>query len=889
VTERPSPRRIFRLPLRRNRVIRDVDDELRFHVEMRREDLLREGWSEEDAAREARRQFGDVDRVRKECRRIGMRREGEMRIVDMWGGLRQDLGFAFRQLAKAPGGSALAILTLALGIGATTIVFSVVNSVVLEAVPFEGADQLVMVREVTPQGSPFSVSDPNYLDWAERQRSFSAMGAFTLGDRTLTGVGQAERLTGFRVTHTLLPVFGIDPIVGRHIAPDEDVPDAGGHVVLLSRGFWESRFGGDESLVDETLTLDGIPHVVIGVVPTDRGFPGVDVFTALRPDAASDRSNHMLQTVARLAPGSTLEDAHRDMAAIGAALAHEYPEDNEEWGATVHSLQEWRVGDRLTRIATFLVLAVALLLLMACGSVATMLIARATGRQREIGLRAALGAGRRRIVAQLLTESALLGALGGGLGVLLARVGTPVVRSLGPGDLARLDQAAMDGRVLAVALVASAAAVFAFGLAPALFATRGRLFDALREGAPSTPGRHRRLRDALVVAQFALAVVVVLGAGLMTRSFARIQAVDLGFPPEGALQFSLGLPDGQFSMEERLVFLDRLTTEIRALPGVESAGVTMSGVFSNFQASNMVAPAEDVPDRRDDFLPVSWRAVDTGFFAAMGIRILSGRTFDAGDRPPESEEALAEGYEVPVIVDDHLAEDLWGSLEAVGRTVVWGDPTGPTMRVVGVVSSIRDETVRDRPRPRIYVPYTLVPWPTPSLVIRAEVDPAGLVPSVRSVLQALDPNVPMMEVATLPEVASERVAWPRFTMQVVSAFGLVAVILAAMGVYGVASFGVLHRRREIGVRIALGADRGGVVGLVLRQAVRLALVGIALGVVLALAGGGFIRSLLYEVTPTDLTTFTVLPLGLGLIAVLASWVPARRATQVDPRNALTAE
>jgi hypothetical protein len=849
-------------------VIRDVDEELRFHVETRREDLLREGWSEEDAAREARRQFGDLDRVREECRRIGMRREGEMRIVDLWSGFRQDLGFALRQLAKAPGGSALAILTLALGIGATTVVFSVVNSVVLQAVPFEGADELVMVREVTPQGSAFSVSDPNYLDWTERQRSFSAMGAFTLGDRTLTGVGQAERLSGFRVTHTLLPVFGIDPILGRHIAPDEDVPEASDQVVLLSEGFWESRFGGDESLVEETLTLDGLPHVVIGVVPTDRGFPGVDVFTPLRPDPASDRGNHMLQTVARLAPGSSLEDAHREMAAMGAALAQEYPEDNAGWGARVHSLREWRVGDRLTRIATFLVLAVALLLLMACGSVATMLIARATGRQREIGLR---------------------GILGGALGVLLARVGTPVVRSLGPGDLARLDQTAMDGRVLAVALAASAVAVLVFGLAPALFATRGRLFDALREGAPSTSGRHRRLRDALVVAQFALAVMVVLGAGLTTRSFARIQAVDLGFRPEGALQFSLGLPDGQYSMEERLAFLDRLTAEIGGLPGVEAAGVTMSGVFSDFQASSMVAPAENVPDRQDDFLPVSWRAVDPGFLPAMGIQILAGRNFGAGDRPPESEEALADGYEVPVIIDDHLAQDLWGTLEAVGRAVVWDDPLGPTMRVVGVVSSIRDESVQDRPRPRIYLPYTLFPWPTPSVVVRAGADPATLVPSVRSALQALDPDVPMMEVATLPEVTRERVAWPRFTMQVVSAFGLVAIVLAAMGIYGVASFGVLRRRREIGIRIALGAERGGVVGLVLRQAVRLALAGIVMGVVLAIAGGGFIRSLLYEVAPTDPATFTLLPLGLGLIAVLASWVPARRATKVDPRSALMAE
>ncbi|MEJ2204418.1 MAG: ABC transporter permease [Gemmatimonadota bacterium] len=887
--DRPTPRRVFRIPLRRSRVARDVDEELRFHLEKRREDLLREGWSEEDALREARRQFGNLDRVREECRRIGMRREGEMRIADLWDGFRQDLSFALRQLVKAPGTSALSLLTLALGIGAATVVFSVVNAVVLEAVPFEGADELVTVREVTPQGNGFSVSDPNYLDWTERQHSFGAMGAFTMGDMTLTGAGQAERLSGLRVTHTVLPTLEIDPIAGRHMTPEEDVPDAGDRVVLLARGYWESRFGADESLVDGTLTLDGIPHLVIGVVPTDRGFPGVDIFTPLRPDPASDRGNHMLQTVARLAPGTTLSDAQREMAGIGAALAEEYPDANAGWGAGVYSLQDWRVGDRLTRIATFLVLAVALLLLMACGSVANVLIARATGRQREIGLRAALGAGRRRIVAQLLTESAVLGILGGALGVVLARVGTPVVRALGPRDLARLGQATMDGRVLAVAVAVSVTAVLVSGLAPALFATRGRLFDALREGAPSTSGPHRRVRDALVVAQFALAVVVILGAGLMTRSFQRIQAVDLGFPTDGAFQFSLGLPDGEYSTAERVAFLERLTNEIQGLPGAEAAGVTMSGIFSEFQASNMVAPAEEVPDRQEEFIPVSWRAVDDGFFSALGIQLLSGRNFDARDQPPESQEAMADGFEIPVILDDHLAEDLWGAADAVGRSVVWNDPSGPRMRVVGVVRSIRDESVRDRPRPRVYLPYTVFPWPTPSVVVRTAVDPAGLVPAVRSALQALDSDVPMMEVATLPEVTRERVAWPRFTMQVVSAFGLLAVILAAMGVYGVASFGVLRRRREIGIRIALGAESGGVVGLVLRQAVRLALAGIVVGVVVALAAGRFIGSLLYEVAPADPATFTVLPLGLAVVALLASWGPARRATKVDPRSALTTE
>ena len=342
-------------------------------------------------------------------------------------------------------------------------------------------------------------------------------------------------------------------------------------------------------------------------------------------------------------------------------------------------------------------------------------------------------------------------------------------------------------------------------------------------------------------------------------------------------------------MAERVAFLEQLSLEISGLPGVEAVGLTMSAPFSSFQASNFVAPADDVPDRQDDFVPVSWRAVDGGFFTAAGVQLIAGRIFDGGDVPPEDDEAMANGFEMSVIIDENLAREMWGTPDAVGQAVVWGDPAGPTMRVVGVVSSIRDEWVQDEPRPRIYLPYAVFPWPSPVVLVRSANDPTGLVPSIRTIVQGLDADVPMMEVATLPDVTRQAVAWPRFTMQVVSAFGLIAVILAAMGIYGVASFGVLRRRREIGIRVALGAEPGRIVGLVLRGAVRLALVGIALGVVLAFGASGFLDTLLYGIEPNDPLTFIVLPVGMGLIAVLASWLPARRATRVDPREALTQE
>ncbi|MEJ2504171.1 MAG: ABC transporter permease, partial [Gemmatimonadota bacterium] len=440
-----------------------------------------------------------------------------MKLRAFVGAARQDVAFALRQITRTPGATLLAVLTLALGIGAATIVFSVVDAVVLEAVPFQDPERLVAVRETTPMADYFSVSEPNYLDWTERQRTFEGLAAYTLGDVTLTGGDRADRLTGLRASHGLFDVLGITPVAGRTPTAGEDRPEADGRVAVLSESAWRNRFGANESVVGESIVLDRVRHTVIGVVPSDAGFPDVDIFTPLRADRSGDRTNHMLQVVGRLSPGTTVEEARSDMERIAGELAGEYPGANAGWSATVTPLRDFRVGSRMARISTFLLLAVGLLLLMACGSVATMLVARATSRQTEIGLRAALGADRRRLVAQLLTESAVLGLLGCGLGVLLAWLGTPLVASLGPGNLPRLARASMDGGVVGAALLVSGVSVLAFGTAPAIFATHGRLFSALRETGSSVSRAHRRFLGGLVVAQFALAIMVVIGAGLTTR------------------------------------------------------------------------------------------------------------------------------------------------------------------------------------------------------------------------------------------------------------------------------------------------------------------------------------------------------------------------------------
>jgi predicted permease len=867
-----------------------VDEELEFHLAMREEELGREGWSPEDARGEALRQFGSLRDVRDQCRRIGMRREGEMRIADVIDGFRQDLAFTVRQFMRSPSTSLLSLLTLALGIGATTVVFSVVNAVVLRPLPFENPHEIVRIEEVTPQGEGFSTSDPNYLDWRERQRSFTDIAAMTLGDVTLTGDGDAQQLSGLRVTYTFFPVLAMNPELGRNFLPDEDVPGGDNQVAILSSGFWTRRFGADPEILDRTIQLDGRPFQVVGVAPTDEAWPGVDVFTPLAPDATAQRNNHTIAAVGRLAPGVSFADARTDMVRIAAELAGEYPEANEGWSADLMTAEEWRIGDRLTRLGLFLMGAVTLLLLMACGSVSNILVARATTRQREIGLRAALGAGRARIMGQLVTESAVLAILGGGLGVLLAWWATPLVRSLGPDDVARLAEARVDGQVLAVAALVSVLSVLVFGLVPALYATRGKLSDALREGASAISGSGRRLRDGLVVGQFTLAVIVLLGAGLMLRSFARLQTVDLGFAHEEILRFSLNLPPTRYSDAERVAFVHRLQQAIVALPGAEAAGINMNSPYGDFRASNFVAAAENVPDRQDGFVPVSWRSVTGEFFAASGVPLHTGRTFDGRDRPPEAMPGEGEpALEIPVIVDRNLAERLWPDGGAVGKAGVWEQPGGMPFRVIGVVGSMRDEYVDGPPRPRVYLPYDYFPWAEPTVLVRASTDPATLAPAVRNILREMDPDLPLIAVSPLDDVLRTVVAWPRFSLQVLGVFAVIALILSGMGIYGVTAFGVTRRQREIGVRVALGADPGRVLGMVLRQSLRLAVLGIIAGIVVAIGLSGFLGALLYDTAPRDPLTYGLVPLFLGATALLSAWIPARRATKVDPRSALTAE
>ena len=858
---------------------RRVRDEMRHHLEELEAHLESEGMSRDAARAEAARRFGDPDEIERAT--PTSEPAGWRASVDA---AARDFGHAVRQMRRNPLAAGMTVATLAVGVAATTVVFSLVDAVVLQPLPFAQPEQLVHVSQTSPQGRLYSTSEPNFVDFRARQRSFVEMAAIGWETPVLTGVGDPVSVDGRRVSHTFFPLLGIAPILGRNFLEAEDRYGGPTAVVVLSEGAWRRRFGADPAITGRSVLLDGAPHEVVGVVPSDRAWPGVEVFTPLAPNPDVYRDDQRLETIARLGPGVTIEDAREDMLGIAAALSDEYPESNDGWGASVRPVRDWLVGDRLSRLGYLLLGSVALFLLMACASVSNLLLARASVRTQEMGVRTALGAGRARITAQLAAEGLVLGVIGGGLAVLLAWLGLALVQAFGPGDIARLAEADLDLRALAVAGGAVAGTVVLAGIAPALLLTRGASFGLLRLGGRAGAGGHR-FRDGLVVAQFALAVTVVSGAALLTRSFVELQRVELGFDASSVIRFAVRLDDRRYDQIQRAEYLDRLAEEISAIPGVEAVGGATVAPFSSMRPSNFVARTDQEPDRQESFQPVSWRAVTPGYFEAAGIPLLAGRDFDARDRMRRGE--LPKNP--PVIIDRTLAELLFPGENAVGRLVTWFLPGGQQCEVIGVVATARDEHLDVEARPRIYRQFTFGAWAQPAVLVRVAGDPEGVIPLVREAALAVAPDTPAIEPTVVSDDVRRTVAWPRFSMQVLGVFGLVALLLAAMGIYGVTSFSVARRRHEIGVRIALGADPSGVRWMVVGRALRLAGIGIVAGVLAALFLGRSLDTLLYDVSPSDPLTFMVVPLVLALVAIASTWIPARRAVGLDPREALTEE
>jgi predicted permease len=879
----PGIRRVFRMPFRGAAVYREIDEELNYHLERRIDELKADGMDPGVARDRALVEFGDLAAIKRACRAIGRGRERRVRLAEVLDTILQDVGFATRQYRRSPGFTLVATLTLALGIGATTIIFSVVNSVLLRPLPFDEPDRLVRIWAVTPTGRQFSTSEPNYLDWREMSPVFEAMGAFTEGTLNLTGAGEPKELRSLFASHTLLPALGITPTLGRGILPEEDRPERDQAVVLLGRRFWERELGADPEIVGRTLTLNDRPFTVIGVTPLPAVLRGNrDVVVPLVADPNGQRGNRFVKVVARLAAGASLEQARDVMGRTAQLLADEYPEANEGWGVRVDPLSEVLVGQDVSRAVLALFGAVGFLLVLACVNVSNLLIARGTARRREIALRAALGANRDRIVRQLLVESAILAVLGAAAGMLLTAWAVPIISVLGPGDIPRLDEVSIDRSVLMFALAVTVVTALISGLSPALQAIGRDLHDPLREGGRALASGSR-LRDMLVVAELALAVVLLAGAGLMMQSLLRLKAVDPGFELDRVLSVRVTLP-GSYPIEQRADFFETLQERVDALPGVARSGATFVEPLSGDDATGVVAHGDEDPATSNEFVEVQFRFVTPGFFETMQIPALAGRAITAIDRPTTLPPDV-----ISFAISETLAKRVWPNEDPVGKRLHFGRGSEAEFVVVGVVGDIRDKYLDAEPPPMLYGHYAVQPMRSMILLVRTATSGEIIAPSIRDEIRQLAPNIPIPDIRPLEDHRSEAVAAPRFLVRLFGLFAALGLVMAAMGVYGIMTFHVSRRSREIGIRMALGAQSGSILRLVLRQSLMRAGLGLTVGLAGAMAVTRLMGSLLFETAPGDPTTYLGVVSVLVAVVLAATLVPAVRAIGVDKKVVLAAE
>ncbi len=809
--------------------------------------------------------------------------------------LGQDLVYALRAFRRWPGFTAVAVLTLGLGIGANTAIFSVVDGVLLRPLPYPAADRLMLVWERNDDlNLPYMyASPPNLADWDAQSRTFDRIGGFTTRDFTVRLLEDPERMQGGRITHTLFPILGVAPLLGRGFTADEDRPN-GPNVLLLGHGLWQRRFGGRPGVVGETVTVNDLPHEIVGVMPPGFSFPPpiviesslvtppAEFWVPLAYDlAGGQRGAHHITTVGRLASGVAPDQAAAEMHAIAARLARAYPDSNAGWDLTLVPLVEGVV--RNVRPALLVLLgAVGFVLLQASVNVANLLMTRAVSRQREMAIRASLGAGRGRLVRQLLTENLVLALAGGGVGVLFAAWATRALLGLAPVGLPRIDEVGLNPRVLLFTLGVSVAAGLLFGLVPALQVRPARLSDWLRDRDAGAEHRRSRLfRHALVVIEVAIAVVLLVGAGLLIRSFEQLRRVDPGFAPAQVLTLRVAMPQGSFDAERRVAFVGDVLARLRALPAVESAGVTSQvPLVHDREGTSLWREDEPEPTGFGDRI-VNWTIVGPGYVETMGIPVIRGRAFDDTDRVAAA----------PVILVDEEVARIWFPNEnPIGRRVFFGASSGVAREVVGVVGRERHDALENDPNPGVYLPY--LQWPNTrevSFVVRTATTAAVATDAARAVIRDASASVPIFGVQTLEQVLSDATAQPRFSALLVGLFGFAALLLAALGIYGVMSYAVSQRTREIGVRIALGAQPAEILQLIVGQAMVFAGAGIALGVLGAFALRHTLASLLFQVSPTDGTTFAVVVVTLAAVALVACYVPAHRATRVDPIMALRAE
>jgi putative ABC transport system permease protein len=879
-------------PTRENEIIEEWSQ----HLEDRFDEAIGRGATEEEAHRAALDELGQL--LGRELKGIERRAPknpvapGTRRKSNFFGDVVQDVRYAVRMFAKNPAFTAIAIIALALGIGANSAIFSVVDAILLRPLPFKNPDQLVMVWEnATHLGFPKDTpSAANFIDWRQQSTVFQGMAAFTEGTFNLTGVGEPERLEGRRVSANLFDVLGMNAIVGRTFVPQEDQP--GTKVAVLGEALWKRRFGGDPSVVGRAIALNGESYTVVGVVRSTIALPAFGkwrdqlwVPLAFSSEEAANRGSHFLEVVARLKTGVTLTQAQAEMQTIMARLAQQYPDVNTRRGAVVNPLHEEIVGN--IRPALLVLLgAVVFVLLIACANVANLLLARAAVRQKEIALRLALGADRARLTKQLLVESVMLSLMGAVVGLGFAYAGLQVLTRFVPPEVMQADAISINGSVLAFTLLVALITGIVFGLAPAIQASHFNVNDTLKEvGRDSGAGvRGKRMRSALVIAEVAVSFILLIGAGLLINSFMHLRNLDPGFRSDHLLTLNVDLSQVKYpDTPRRIAFFDEVLRRVRELPGVQSAAAAANLPFT-YNGDSTGISVEGVPDPPIDQWPdVVYRTVGSDYFSTMGIPLVRGRDFNDQD-------TLDNG--LAVIVGEKTAKHYWPNEDPIGKRLKPGvsRSDSPWRTVVGVVKDVRQNDFLAQPKMQMYFSFRQMKSLVPNaLVIRTSVEPLSLATAARNAIWSVDKDQAVSNIDSMEHVVAGAVARQRFSMLLLAIFAGLALVLAAVGIYGVMSYSVAQQTREIGIRIALGAKRSDVLAMTVKNGLKLVGVGLVFGLLIALALTRVMASLLFGIGATDPLTFISIAFVLFAVALLASYVPALRATKIDPMIALRAQ